>query len=73
MGEHSTFLVARPSAVEGASRLLDFAGTLNEYNTSPTGEMADRRAIHADWQAINNDICVAIQADAVQVLSRRRA
>jgi len=56
MGNYSDFLMARPGFVEGVARLFDFAGTLNTYNSSPTGEAADRRAIGADWRAIGQDI-----------------
>ena len=61
MGRFSTFLFARPSVVEGAARIFDFAGALNQYNTTLTGEEADRRALEADWRAVGDDIQHAIQ------------
>ena len=56
VGDFSSFLFARPSLIEGAARILDFSGALDEYNTSPTGEEADRRALEADWRAVGHDI-----------------
>lgn len=52
MGNFSDFLFATPSFTEGAARLFDFGGTLQEYNTSPTPEEADALALHADWAAV---------------------
>jgi hypothetical protein len=56
MSPLSTFLFARPSFVEGVSRIVDVAGTLNEYNRSESGEMADYLALFADWRLIGMDI-----------------
>jgi hypothetical protein len=56
MSELSTFLFARPSFAEGIARLLDFGGTLNEYNYSPTEECADSFALWADNTAVGNDV-----------------
>ena len=61
MGDYSTFLFGRPSLVEGAARLFDFAGALSSYNTFSTGSTADERALHADWRAVGNDIAHAGQ------------
>lgn len=52
----SFFLFARPSFISGAARLFDFAGTLNAYNISATGELADVRAFQEDWKAIGDDM-----------------
>ena len=52
----SDLLFARPSFIEGVARILDFSGTLNEYNSCDTGEEADARAILSDWQAVGSDI-----------------
>jgi len=52
MGSYCDFLVARPSVVEGIARILDFGNTLNEYNSSPSGEMADEIALRMDWEAV---------------------
>lgn len=59
---HSFFLFSRPSFLGGAARLFDFAGTLNVYNISITGEAADARAFHEDWKAIGDDMRIALES-----------
>lgn len=56
MYDDSEFLFARPSFLEGVARIMDFTGSLNEYNTSNSGEQADTRALRADWTAVGKDI-----------------
>ena len=60
MGEFSTFLFAQPSFLEGAARVLDLGGMLQEYNTSLTPEEADSIALNADIEAINNDFAAVL-------------
>ena len=36
MSYYSSFLFAEPSFLEGMARVVDFGGTLNEYNRSAT-------------------------------------
>jgi hypothetical protein len=62
MGEYSSFLFARPSFLEGMSRLLDVGNTLDEYNRSPTPEQADATALACDWRRVGLDIHEAIRA-----------
>ena len=57
----SFFLFARPSFMGGAARLFDFTGTLNIYNISVTGELADARAFQEDWKAIGDDMRAALE------------
>lgn len=52
---YSDFLFARPSFWRGMARMFDFAGTLNEYNTSLTPEQADEIAFRADRRAVAED------------------
>ena len=59
----SLFLCARPSFVEGASRILDFGSTLNEYNRSLTSEQADYLALRADWRLVGMDLARAIDSE----------
>lgn len=54
--DFSSYLFARPSFLEGIARLLDFGGTLNEYNAVRTGAEADAVAQYADWQAVGDDL-----------------
>ncbi|NLF08135.1 MAG: hypothetical protein GX594_09180 [Pirellulaceae bacterium] len=56
----SLFLCARPSFIEGAARILDFGGTMEEFNRSLTPEQADYLALRADWQQIGMDLAHAI-------------
>ena len=44
MDDYTSVLFARPSFAEGIGRLLDFAGTLTEYNRALTGQQADEAA-----------------------------
>ena len=57
----SFFLFARPSFIGGAARLFDFAGMLNTYNISASGELADARAFQEDWKAIGDDMRAALE------------
>ena len=52
----SDFLFARPSFWEGLGRLIDFGGTLTEFNDAPSGPQADRYAIAQDWRAVGDDL-----------------
>ena len=52
----SDFLFARASFWEGIARLIDFGGTLDEYNTALTPEQADRIALEQDWIAVGKDL-----------------
>ena len=59
---YSSFLFARPSLIEGIARIMDMRGTLNEYNASDTGAVADAIAIWMDWRMIGQDIHGAMGA-----------
>jgi hypothetical protein len=61
MSELANFLCARPSFLEGASRVIDLGGTLNEYNRSMSGEQADYLALLADWRMIGEEIRSALK------------
>jgi hypothetical protein len=58
-GLRSTFLFAMPSAVGGAGRLFDFAGTMTTYNESRSPEEADAIATTMDWLAVGEDLDTA--------------
>lgn len=62
MDLYATFLFARPSALEGVARLMDFSGSLNEYNSSPSPQIADELASAADWTAVTEDLRDAYEA-----------
>ena len=67
------FLFARPSVIEGIGRNIDFFGSLNTYNSSPNGEIADRIAQTADLCAIYNDIYTAYLKTICQQEIRKSA
>ena len=52
----SDFLVARPSTLGGAARLIDLWGFYNGYNQSRNGAEADARAMYADWRVTGEDL-----------------
>ncbi len=56
----ASLLFARPSALGGIARILDFGGTLNEYNTANSEEQADLLAAWADWMAVGDDMWAAL-------------
>ena len=53
-------LFAKPSFVEGISRVLDLGGTLQEYNSSETEQKADMEEIKNDWRAVGDDLRFSI-------------
>ena len=61
------FLCARPSLLEGVSRLFDFGGTLNGYNSSLTPEQSDYFALLADWQLIGMDIARTLDEERARL------
>ena len=67
----TSHLFAMPSFVEGIGRILDFSGSLNQYNSSPSGEDADLRAVSADWFAVGDDLKNALEEYHNQYVSER--
>ena len=49
------FLYARPSALEGMGRNMDFFGSMSSYNYSKDGSEADKIAIATDLLAVYMD------------------
>lgn len=60
LSNYTSFLFARPSFLEGAARLFDIGGSLNEYNSSPTPREADRIALAADWMSVGDALTSAM-------------
>jgi hypothetical protein len=56
MSNYTDLLYNRPTFFGGMARCLDIGGTLREFNTSPTGQDADRIALASDWYAIGEDM-----------------
>ena len=65
--DFTAFLFARPSALEGVARLMDFIGALNEYNRSVD---PDAIAIRNDWRAVGDDIAAASRTVMGPLVSR---
>jgi len=60
ISQRTSMLYARPSLVEGVSRILDLGGTLSVYNCSPSPEEADFNALYSDWYAVGDDVKTAM-------------
>lgn len=54
------FLYASPSFASGVARLVDLFGTFDEYNRSLTTQLADARAVYADWGMVGRDLTNAM-------------
>lgn len=50
----------RPSAMEGAARLLDFANTLSARRVADPGFDTDCVALRSDWAAVGGSLWMAI-------------
>jgi len=53
---HTDVLYSRPSWLTGVARLFDFWGLFDSYNTSKSEQLADSRALAADWMAVGADL-----------------
>lgn len=67
MGTYTTLLFAQPSFSEGAGRVLDIGGFMDEYNDLPTADVADYTALLSDWIALDQDFRHAVEAIGRQV------
>ncbi|MDF5718748.1 MAG: hypothetical protein PUP93_33995 [Rhizonema sp. NSF051] len=56
MNSFTSYLYAKPSLLEGISRLIDLGNTLQVYNTSPSDNQADALALYSDWLTVGNDL-----------------
>ncbi len=56
---YTSWFFARSGFWTGVASILDFGGTLNEYNTALTPEQADRLAMESDCRAVVSDVWVA--------------
>lgn len=72
MSHYSDFLFARPSFAEGVARLVDFSGTLNQYNSSPSSQEADELALWADWCAVGEDMQSALEEGKAVVKKQQK-
>ncbi len=63
-------LFARPSFVEGVSRILDLGATLNVYNQNTTPEEADFEALESDWLSVGDELVSAMQTTEKETLTK---
>ena len=49
---YASLLFAPTGFVTGVASVLDFGGTLSEFNSCLTGEQADRLALQSDWASV---------------------
>jgi hypothetical protein len=61
---NNLFLFADFGFFEGMGRVLDLTGTMVGYNSSPSREEADRRALNSDWEIIGDDLRNAMNSYA---------
>lgn len=52
---------ARPSFMDGYSEMLDFSSQSTRYNIDETEDVADAKALYADWRAVGQDIMDAVE------------
>lgn len=64
LSSRTAILFARPSFIEGVSRIMDLTGTLSEYNQSETPQEADFNALWSDWCSVGSDLSEGIRQHA---------
>lgn len=62
------FLFLGPNFLTGMARVLDLAGTLNEYNCASIPDKADFYAIHSDWKVVGSEILKAMAIYEDQII-----
>jgi len=67
MDSYSDFLFASSSYITGIARLLDLFGVLDDYNVSATPELADARALFADWRTVGKDLARGLDLAAKEM------
>jgi hypothetical protein len=65
------FLYARPSVLEGIGRNIDFFGSMNTYNYSSDGDIADKIALTSDIFEIYKDFYTAFYQTICQQEKRK--
>lgn len=56
----SGFLFGTPSFLEGAGRVMDLAGSFDDYNRIGTSENVDALMLCLDWAVVGGDLRDAI-------------
>jgi hypothetical protein len=65
------FLYARPSVLEGIGRNIDFFGSMNTYNYSHDGEIADKMALVSDFFEVYMDFYKAYYKTICQLEEKK--
>ena len=55
------FLFAMPSWVSGVARTLDLVAQFDSYDESPTGKIADAKALFSDWRIVGETLASAMR------------
>ena len=63
----STFLFVEPSFWTGAGRICDLWGGFDLYSFSPTPDIADARALYADWRITGQDFRNVMVSEAQEL------
>ena len=63
----SDFLFARPSWISGVGRVMDLWGCFEDFNDSPTAEVADECALYSDWRMVGEDLVQAVVQEQERV------
>ena len=56
---YATLLFAPSGFLTGVASVLDFGGTLSEFNSCLSAEQADRLALQSDWASVSHDMWAA--------------
>lgn len=67
----SDYLFAQPSFLSGMGRVMDLGGAFDDYNFSPTPQMADARGLVADVAAVGREMREAIVRVEAELPSTR--
>lgn len=59
--------LAEPSWISGAGRTIDLWGVFEDFNDSPTAEIADERGLYADWRRIGEDLAEAMNREVESI------
>ena len=59
----SDFLFSQPTALTGATRLVDLGAQFDGYNISVTPQEADRRALAVDWLLVGGALYEALKQE----------
>lgn len=62
------YLFTLPSFTRGMAQALDFGGNFEKLNTSESPDVADTRALAADFLAVGRDILAVLMNERERVL-----